>query len=191
MGIFSEGMTTDEVCAVMRGRDLEEYRKEKELRLRIHADAQKYMLAPVSEWPNIKIIWDTSKNSQRFSLDGVSLEDFQKFYPQGFCLGWVALDEFDKKLCHFSRRDDGELWAIGFQSRLAYLIVYLAEGRPISPPLAKPLPSKEIIFCGGHHRYAIAKAIGETEIPIHIDPEHKDELDSLVRVKWSEEYSRT
>lgn len=184
LGIFSGEMTFDEACAVMRGKDLQEYRKKKELRHRIDSESQKYMLAPVSDWPTIKINWDVSINSQRFSLDGVSLEDFQKFYPQGFCLGWVALDAFDRILCHFSRRDDGELWKVGFQSRLAYLIVYLSEGRPISPPLAKPLPSKEIILCGGHHRYAIAKAIGESEIPIHVDPEHKEEFDSLIKVKW-------
>ena len=168
----------------MRGEDLEEYRNERALRRRIGADSQKYIGVPVSQWPPIILKWDTSRESQRFSKDGISSEEFHKSYPQGFCLGCVALAEFDKRLCFYSRRKDRELWAIGDPFKLAYLIVYLSEGRPISPPLATPLAVNEIVIDGGHHRYAIAKAIGESEIPVYVTPRHKRDLDSLLSVRW-------
>jgi len=76
------------------------------------------------------------------------------------------------------------LWEVGFSSSLSFLIAYLAEGHPISPPLVKPAENGEVIFQGGHHRYAIAKEIGEMEIPIHICPEDKDNLDKILEIEW-------
>lgn len=188
---LSNGMALWEMKAVLQGKDLAVVRSEVELGLRIHAESEKYLMAPVSKWPNIVLNWDTSKDSQRFSLDGYSLDatslaEFHKFYPHGFCLGRVVLEEFDKQLCGWTRREGEELWTVGMATKLACLIVYLSEGRPISPPFAKPLPSKEIILGGGNHRYAIAKAIGEVEIPIHVLPEDKEQIESLVSVTWTE-----
>lgn len=161
-----------------------EDRKERAMRQSICADSHKYLWVPVSEWPPIVLKWDISKESQRFSKDGLSPEEFNKWYPHGFCLGYVALSEFDMRLCFFSRRKDRELWKIGDPYKLAHLIGYLAEGRPISPPLATPMTSQEIVIEGGHHRYAIAKAIGESEIPVYVTPRKKSDLASLLRVQW-------
>lgn len=169
---------------VMRGKGLEEVGRERALHRRIKADSQRYLEAPVSEWPPIVFNWDLSQASQRFSKDGISSEEFSKTYPQGFCLGYVSLADFDQRLCFFSRRKDRELWAIGDPYKLAYLIIYLSEGRPISPPFARPLPCNEIVIDGGHHRYAVAKAVGETEIPVYVTPRHKRDLESLLSVKW-------
>lgn len=88
-------------------------------------------------------------------------------------MGTVALSSLDEKLCHFSRRDEGDLWESGSAGNLAYLIVYLSEKRPISPPLVKPHIMGEVMLQGGHHRYAIAKEINEKYIPIYIQPKHK------------------
>ena len=162
---MTENLTLEEILAVQRGEDLEEFRKERALRIRIMNEAEKYLNAPVEKWPPIKFNWDISSTSQRFSIDGQSQEEFVENFPDGFFLGYVELAEIDKKLCHYSRRDDGELWKVGFPDRLAYLIIYLSEGRPISPPLVKPLDSGEVILQGGHNRYAIAKVVNEHEIP--------------------------
>lgn len=88
--------------AVLQGKDLAVVRSEVERGLRIYAESEKYLMTPVSKWPSISINWDTSLDSQRFSLDGYSLDktslaDFHKRYPQGFCLGRVHLEEFDKQ----------------------------------------------------------------------------------------------
>lgn len=179
-----EAMTTDELLAVISGDDLKEYRVEKAIRMRMIEESKKYEGTPSSEWPAIEFNWDLSQEGQRFSLDGTSANDFLKYYPNGFLLGSVNLQEFDKKLCHYSRRDEGELWEVGFSDKLARLIIYLSEGRKISPPLVKPLKSGEVIFNGGHHRYTIAKELSVQSIPIHVQPEYKPEIDSILVVEW-------
>ena len=174
----------DGTLVVMRGKELKGYSRERALRRRIEIDSQRYLEAPISEWPPIVFNWDLSRESQRFSKDCVSSEEFYKSYPEGFCLGSVGLADFDQRLCYFSQRKDRELWAIGDPFKLAYLIVYLSEGRPISPPFVRPLSNREIVIEGGHHRYAVAKAIGETEIPVYVTPRHKRDLDTLLSVTW-------
>jgi hypothetical protein len=179
-----EPMTTDEVLAVLSGRDLKEYRAEKAVRNRIDKKSRKYIGKTPDIWPDIKFNWDTKSTSQRFSLDGYSESTFSQSYPNGFVLGYVKPEELDKILCHQSRRDDGELWEVGCESKLAFLIVYLSEGRPISPPLVKPVINSEVMIAGGHHRYAIAKAINEVEIPIYSDPADRETISKLVTVRW-------
>ena len=96
----------------------------------------------------------------------------------------MPLNEFDQYLCNFSRRDDNELWEVGFQSKLAEMIVYLSEGNPITPPIIKPLKNNEIIFQGGHHRYAVAKAIGCNNIWIYALPEDVNILNQFINICW-------
>lgn len=157
---------------------------EQNLRARILKESEKYLNTPVSSWPKIIFNWDLSRSSQRFALDGVGENDFQKYYPDGFILGYVSLTEFDKILCHFSRRDEGELWELGYPDNLAKLIVYLSENRPISPPLVKPVDNGEVIFQGGHHRYVIAKVTDVDVFPIYIEKHNKIEIDKRLFVNW-------
>jgi len=184
MTISEAEIIRNEKLAAFRRKDQPEYLEEKKLRERISTEAERYFNLPVSAWPKITMNWDTSKESQRYSLDAICEALFNFRYPQGFCLGYVSLAELDKKLCKWSHRDDSELWTVGFPSRLAYLIVYLSEGRSISPPFVRPFSHNELIFGGGHHRYAIVKAIGETEVPIHVLPEDKEQVGALLSVRW-------
>ena len=71
---------------------------ERNLHARILKESEKYWDTPVSSWPKIIFNWDVSRSSQRFALDGVGESDFQKYYPDGFILGYVLLTEFDKIL---------------------------------------------------------------------------------------------
>ena len=66
----------------------------------------------------------------------------------------------------------------------SYLIVYLSEKRPISPPLVKPHLMGEVMLMGGHHRYAIAKEIREKYIPIYVEPKYRKEIDKLMEIDW-------
>lgn len=184
MNIEDEELTFDEYLAVLKGDDLDGYRIEKKFRMRIFKESQKYEGTPSSEWPPITFNWDISKEGQRFSLDSITKEGFREHYPGGFLLGYVYLIDFDKNLCAYSRRDEGELWDVGSSGKLAQLIVYLSERHKISPPFVKPLESKEVIFNGGHHRYAIAKELAIKKIPIHVMPEHKLEIDKILNVEW-------
>lgn len=100
----------------------------------------------------------------------------------------MNLLDFDKVLCHFNRREEGELWKVGDSGKLAFLIVYLSENKPISPPFIKPNNHSEIYFVGGNHRYAIAKALGEDEIPIYVVHSDKDAISKLLPVRWANVY---
>lgn len=152
----------------------------------ISKKAKKYKNKPVEDWPPIVINWDLNPSNQRFCLDGCTQKEFDSVYTEGFILGWTKLNDFDKHLCHYSRRDDGELWKVGDKSKLAEMLVYLSEGHPISPPLAKYNDESHlIIFWGGHHRYAVAKAINENMILICILPEEKSKINRLINVNWN------
>ncbi|HIF9348636.1 TPA: hypothetical protein ACX6R0_000521 [Photobacterium damselae] len=140
---------------------------------------------PPEEWPAIKFNWDYRSESQRHCFDCLSQSEFEKCYPDGLILGHMPLKEFDKYLCHYSRRDGDELWGLGCQSKLAKMIVYLSEGRPISPPIIKPADNREVIFQGGHHRYAVAKAIGIKEISLYAYPEHVEKLNKFMKIRWA------
>ncbi len=169
------------------GLNYEEPAEEKaksDLNARIFKECEQYLDTPVTSWPAITFNWDVSKESQCFSLDGFTPNKFLSSYPDDFLLGYVSLAEFDKHLCHYSRRDEGELWELGSRYSLAQLIVYLSESRPISPPLVKPVDGGEVIFQGGHHRYAIAKVTGVDKFPIHVEPCYKLEIDRRINVKW-------
>lgn len=180
------GKTIDQISAENAGETLEEYRSKRSLLQRLSKESEKYIDTPASEWPLIKLNWDLSRESQRHSLDGESPKNFAEYYPAGFLLGFITLQDFDQNLCRHSRRDEGELWQVGSKGKLARLIVYLSEGRPISPPLVKPLENGEVIFNGGHHRYAIAKEIGEDVIPIHVQPEYQERINEIFHVRWED-----
>lgn len=177
----------DELFASLEGMPVDIYRKQKAFKNDIRAKAEKIKNLPVESWPKIQINWDVSKEGQKFCLDGVKKEEFEKHYPEGFYVFWICLDAFDDVLCHYSRRGEDELWNVGSQSKLAEMIVYLSEGHPISPPLAIPLKdSNEIALSGGHHRYAVAKAIGERTIPICVKADNKLEIERLLGVHCEE-----
>ena len=174
----------DKILADNSGETLEGYRANKKLRSKIISEANQYVNTDSSLWPPITFNWDLSKEGQRFSLDGENEVSFKTHYPEGFTLGKVELNTLDKKLCHFSRRNEGELWKVGCKSILAYLIVYLSQKRPISPPILNPNINSEIMLQGGHHRYAIAKEINEKYIPIYVEPRHKKEINQIIEVSW-------
>ena len=174
----------DKIAADNAGETLESYRSKKIIHSRISSEANQYIETDSSYWPPITFNWDLSREGQRFSLDGENELSFKTHYPEGFILGKVELEILDKKLCHFSRRDKGELWTLGRKNSSAYLIVYLSQNRPISPPLVKPHLMGEVILMGGHHRYAIAKEIGEKSIPIYVEPKYIKEIEKIMEIDW-------
>jgi hypothetical protein len=179
-------LTPDELLAVLGGERIEEVREKSALHDRLRREADKYLGSSVETWPFRSVLWDLTKTSQRFSLDGCNEVEFPKYYPAGFRLGWVNTESFDKLLAKFSHRTDQELWSVGFPHRLAFLIAYMADGRKVSPAIAKPLDDGTIILAGGHHRYAIARALRQMQIPIFVFPEHEERIDQLIRIEWSE-----
>ncbi|WP_086930871.1 ParB/RepB/Spo0J family partition protein [Agarilytica rhodophyticola] len=179
-----EEMIHDEILAILDGEDPTEAKAIAELNQRIYEESKKYVNKVSSEWPHIIFNWDVSSSSQRFSLDGVTQEQFENDHPEGFLLGYVSLKEFDSILHICSRRDHGELWQLGSRSKLARLVIYLSENRPISPPLVKSISDREVILQGGHHRYAIAKELTQEKIPIYVAPAEKNQIDKLLTVEW-------
>lgn len=175
----------EELMAELDGISPEEFRKEYEIRTRLTAAGEKYRRALPSEWPLLKFNWDLRPESRRFALDGKKPHEFAEDYPAGFGLGNVLVADFDQALCHFNRRDDlQDLWDCGFESSLCYILAYLEEGLPITPPLVALTPSNELCFHGGNHRYAAAKFSGLVTIPIYTEPHNMSGIDKLVSVSW-------
>lgn len=153
---------------------------------KFRAKASLFLNQDPAKWPKLLFNWDTTEAGQIYSLDnGTHHGNFYDYYPNGFILGVIPLVEFDSYLCHYSRRDGNELWKLGNPHDLAYLIAYLAEGKPISPPLVKPTDNREVILLGGHHRYAAAKAVNLESVLLYSLPEHIDALNSFMNIQWS------
>lgn len=131
----------------------------------------------------VKFNWDYQVKSQRFCFD-MNQKKFEESYPNGLILGFMSLKEFDKYLCHYSRRDEGELWKVGSTYGLAKMIIYLTDGNPIVPPVIKPVENNEVIFQGGHLSYAVAKASGQDLIPLYALPEHVEKLNQFMKINW-------
>ncbi|MGY3806299.1 transcriptional regulator [Aeromonas veronii] len=175
----------DELAQVLGYESAEHYRRETDENERVFKKSKYLYNKPPEEWPVIKFNWDYRLESQKFCFDGLTQADFEKMFPEGLVLGHLPLLEFDKHLCHYSRRDGDELWELGCQSKLAEMIVYLSEGNPITPPIIKPVENNEVIFQGGHHRYAVAKAIGIEEVSIYAYPEHVTALNKFMGIRWA------
>lgn len=180
-----EPASFEEMLAHIQGEDLGEFRRRQIERADLWAEAQEYMELPSSQWPSLIFNWDLTPEAQRFALDGVKPDAFLEQYPQGFAVGSVVLVDFDRVLCHFSRRDtESELWQLGFSSSLACVLAHLRRGLPITPPLVRPLDSQEVILQGGHHRYAAAKASSLEQLPILAVKEDCAAISAIVRVRW-------
>ncbi len=184
LGLSGEYMD-DELAQAFGYDSAEHYQLSLEENERVFNKSKDLYNKPPEEWPAIKFNWDYCLESQRHCFDGLSQSEFEKCYPDGLVLGHMPLKEFDKYLCHYSRRDGDELWELGSQSKLAKMIVYLSEDRPISPPIIKPVDNKEVIFQGGHHRYAVDKAIGIKEISLYAYPEHVEKLNKSMKIRWA------
>jgi hypothetical protein len=176
----------EERLSVSNGEDLEDVRRRQAMSEKAYAAGESFENLPPETWPRIeRIHWDLQRQSQRFSMDGVTAADFDRSYPGGFVLGHVDLEIFDRRLCHHSRRDGNELWEVGNRRKLVKALGWIILGYPISPPLAAPTGRDEVIFHGGHHRYAVAKAYGMSDIPIYVKPGHVAELQDRVSVRWA------
>lgn len=174
----------DNVIAGNGGMTVEEYREKKALNQSLHEEGDAYRGLPPAEWPTLTFNWDFSPEGQRFGLDGVARQKFQEMHPNGLRLGYMPLLTFDHRLAHFSRRDTPEeLWSLGSEFKLAKTIAYLRRGFPITPPIVAPTGS-EVILKGGHHRYAIAKAVNLETIPFLVAPEEVKKIEGLVEVTW-------
>lgn len=176
----------DAAIAIASGETVESIRRKRRLLLRLQEASERYVGLPPTEWPSISFNWDTTRASQRFSLDGCSAGRFAQLYPDGLTIGEVDLPDLDAALCHFDRREEEELWEVGCENKLAYMVAYLHESEAISPPIVSPTLDGEVALGGGNHRYAVAKALAVPRIPILADPSHRDALVKLIPIIWQE-----
>ena len=179
------GEILDSIQSKNAGISMQQYQTWKDLNASLHDEGDKYRGTPASTWPSLNFNWDYSWQSQRYALDGVQPKDFQVMHPNGLALGNLPLENFDRLLTHFSRRDTAqELWELGCAMKLAKNIAYIRRGFPLTPPIAE-LIGKEVILCGGHHRYAIAKAVQLETIPILVGPSSVPSISRLLDIAWA------
>lgn len=176
--------TLDSVMAKNAGVSVEEFRAQREFIKSLYDEGEAYRRSPPKQWPPLQFNWDFSLEGQRFALDGSSWHAFKAMYPSGLRLGYMPLSDFDKHLGHFSRRDTlEELWGLGSEFTLAKNIAYLHRGLPITPPLVAPVEG-EVLLRGGHHRYAIAKALELKVIPFLVAPDDVSKIERIMSVTW-------
>ncbi|MCE2998815.1 MAG: hypothetical protein ACK59Y_15300 [Betaproteobacteria bacterium] len=168
----------------MSGEEVEKVKEEASLQKKLRTEGEKYFGLPPRNWPISEFGWDISPESQCFSFDGLTLQEFETHYPGGLILGWVDTESFDKKLDPFNHRTDDELWSVGSPSKLAYLIAYLANGYKVSPPAVFPSKKNTLMLFGGNHRYAIARALRQSPIPILCKESDREKITELLFVRW-------
>jgi hypothetical protein len=174
----------DRILAAAAGEDLKTYQAWKDLNGSLDNECGAYLDLPVEQWPPLNVNWDLSPAGQRFAFDGMKEADFRKHRPNGFRLGRIPLSTFDRHLCHYSRRDgSAELWELGSRWKLAKAIAYLRRGLPITPPLVTATEG-EFRLAGGHHRYAIAKAVTLAMLPIYVDHADVTQVEAIATVEW-------
>jgi hypothetical protein len=181
---LGELIDPDELFAQMDGVSVEEYRQHRELRAHLVSRSKPYINSPPEEWPPLRFFWDLKRSSQRFAFDGQKQPEFDECYPDGLRLGYVDVAAFDLRLCHFNRRATHEIWKVGFVSKLAEMIVYLEEGRPITPVAVGVTPQNELYLMGGNHRYTALKFHGVERMPIYVVPGSEANVETLVAVDW-------
>lgn len=183
----------DQLLCEQHGFDLGEMCAERVVREGVQEEAEAYLGLMPEAWPELAWRWDFSAKAQRYVYDGISPPNFATAHPEGLRLGWVHVDDFDAKLCHFNRRNGlGELWEVGDQRKLAEAIAYCRQGHPLTPPMVAPVrmengeKATEVYLVGGNHRYTVAKFSGLVELPIYVDPELADAVAALVPVRWAD-----
>jgi hypothetical protein len=92
---------------------------------------------------------------------------------------WVTLSELDAVLQAWNLRTAEEVWSIGDKRKAAKVIVHCFEGRELSPVWVCPTASGKLGLVGGNHRLAVARAKGETEVPIIFHDNHEPAVVSL------------
>ncbi|KJF97445.1 hypothetical protein UB34_13105 [Photobacterium leiognathi] len=181
-------MTTRELLRTLGGECIEKVRADIALEKRIKNTSESYIDKPVEDWPELEFRWDFFVESQRFAFDGMSPNDAKALETETYDLicGFVSLEQFDRKLCARSSKSKQEFWSIGDKGKLAYLIVYLSEKRPVTPPYIVPLENGEILIEGGNHRYAVAKQWDLSQLPIYVSRKHKKAIEQLLDIEWTD-----
>ena len=185
----------DEIAAKNSGQTVEEFRNSNIRHATLLQKAEQIRGTHPSKWPKPIFNWDLTFDGRIYSFDPPvflpnEIDNYtaRKKWKEGlmeFELGSVSLEEMDTYLCNYSRRDGlKELWEVGNSSKLSYVVAYISEGLPISPPVIKPTSNDEIILIGGHHRYAAAKVMGEKRIPIYCNSANLKRIDILLNVDW-------
>jgi hypothetical protein len=179
-----EPQTFEEQLAVLNGEDLSEFRSNQLLRAELAVDEKIFINQKPSLWPSLIFNWDLSFEGQRFALDGFRAKEFKRSYPEGFRLAWVSFADFDKKLCHYNRRDnEEEVWSIGEKTKTAGVIAYVARNLPITPLLINVNSEGELCLNGGNHRYAVLKFSGaDAFIPVYYDFEDFEKISSVLEL---------
>ncbi|MFF8799872.1 MULTISPECIES: hypothetical protein [unclassified Methylobacterium] len=124
----------------------------------------------VKRWPAFQVDWDPEPGNFYRSRDATSASDFRAQHPNGVTLGDVPLSELDAALHVGSRRSAQEVWSIGERGKVARAIRHWEDGYAMTPPMLDQASDGTITIAGGHNRLAVARAKGETSVPILFDP---------------------
>lgn len=168
-------VTSDYLLAALEGERPEVVDERK----RVSEEAEKIEGLPISEWPPFDVLWDTTREAQRFAFDAMNAEAFEKSFPDGLKLVHVRLSDLDVVTTAFNHRTPEEVWSIGSPDKAARCIIHWKEGRALTPVCLISVQGK-IGLAGGNHRLAVARAKGETEIPAYVQPKDFDGIAEII-----------
>lgn len=148
--------------------------------------SKKYRNLALNEWPEFELLWDKSKDSVRYCLDGFDEETYKLKYPNGMILGNINFSEFQDKMSSFNNRDKTKIWELGNPYKLARAILHLVDKNKITPIFIGVF-NNELTIWGGFHRHAICMVKNPERIPILTLPEHKQDIEKIARsIVWED-----
>ncbi len=135
---------------------------------------------PIEDWPEFQIKWDESIENLIRSHDGISQENFESKYSSGILIANVNMEEFDQKLFYNDFQTVSEFWDVGSPSKKSDAIAYWMLGGAMTPCFIKVHDTNTIKIVGGMHRSSVARAKGQTTIPVLFSQVEQSELEKVI-----------
>lgn len=181
-------LSHEEISALLNGKiidlaSLEMFRASRVNAHEIDDAAKQWLHRCVQDWPPIQAHWTVSPEHYHYSFDGVSREDLLQIYPGGLMCGWLEVGQLQSVLHHCSNMPTSEIWRRS-DYKVARAIEWWNRGREASPVFINLMPKGDsVCIGGGNHRFAVAVAIGEKEVPVIFKPGTAPQITQLVRVR--------
>lgn len=133
----------------------------------------------VFDWPKLKILWDLDPGSQWWALDNATPKQFHIDYPNGLELVWVNTVDLNRDLVGLPFKTKKEMLATRLDKKTRKCIDNWIASKPLTPPYII-LSGYKITPAGGIHRLQIARAEGETILPLLVEADQKNDIGEII-----------
>jgi hypothetical protein len=159
---MAEGLATHLAFAVLR-EEMTEADAWKEQARNERARALCKMLP--AKWPGIDVSWDLSAENYHRALDGVTVVEFARDFPEVQVVG-VDTEDLHANLMPGSQRVK-DPFSREYRAKTAGLVAHIERGGIVTPPFVRDIAGG-LCFAGGNHRFGWARHRGVPKLPILI-----------------------